>query len=327
MRVYVHHLKTLACLLAVFIAFAVTSGCDENGTNPNDNLPPTGNNVVEFIAAKGGDLIAFTGTFNDDSGIKQISVEYAAWSLNEVIEPTGNPITFDISVPFTVPANAVNEHVVTITATDAGGNSSEFPVTVLIDDLAPTYDQLYAVGGFMWWWGWDHPELAYIMDKDPDAPEWFETTLHIWGGDFNTVKFLSEPSWYGSNWGLIDQSNPGAGLIDDPDSDAIILDDKGLNPAYYKLRFNPNELEYQAEFLTPNIPVQPEMFIVGNGFPEYPDLDWNPSEAIPMEANLGGYGEHIFGIYGLEFSDDVSLKFIGQNGTARRWTERRMPTG
>ena len=55
------------------------------------------------------------------------------------------------------------------------------------------------------------------------------------------------------------------------------------------------------------------MYIVGNGFPGYPDLDWNPSEAIALNANFYNYGEHLFGIDGLEFSDDVSIKFIGQN--------------
>ena len=42
-------------------------------------------------------------------------------------------------------------------------------------------------------------------------------------------------------------------------------------------------------------------------------LDWNPDAAIKMTKNPYDFGEHIFIIEGLKFSDAVDLKFIGQN--------------
>ncbi len=298
--------------LIVWVMAAALIACNDDDT-PLDGPPPTSDDMVTEISAKAGEEIIFTGTIKDENGLKSFTITYTDWFLDNTIELTGNPTSYDLYYAFRVPADATEgEHIATVTATNFSNKSTSWEVTITIGGQRE-YDAVYAVGGFMWWWGWDYPDLAYEMLPDQSSPKWFETTLPVWGGDFNTLKFLGQPSWDGDNWGLVSSSDPGLGMVNSATSEAIILDDKGLNPAYYHVRFNPSELRYTAEELVPNIPVQPEMFIVGNGFPDYPALDWNPEEAIPMQSNYEGYGEHLYGISGLSFSDDVSIKFIGQN--------------
>jgi hypothetical protein len=106
-------------------------------------------------------------------------------------------------------------------------------------------------------------------------------------------------------------------MINSEDSEAILLDAPNSNyyPSYWKVRFNPSDMTYTTEEVDQvDFVAQENMYIVGNGFVDYPDLNWNPEEAILMDNHsVHGYGEHIFTKEGLAFSDAVSLKFIGQN--------------
>ena len=277
-----------------------------------DGPPPTGVNVITTISGEPGGDITFSGIFNDDYGLTQITVEYLDWALNKTIDLSDEPLSYQLDFTFQVPVDATSgDHTVVITAFNTSEKLTDFSVTVSVSEPI-SYDAVYVVGGFMWWWGWDYPDLSYIMYQDENDPNWFEVDIPVWGGDYNTVKFLGQPGWEGDNWGLVSSSDPSMGMINSDASEALILDDKGKNPAYYRLRFNPYTLEYTAEELIPDIPVQANMYIVGNGYPGYPNLDWNTEEAIPMAGNYYEYGEHIFGIEALEFSNDVSLKFIGQ---------------
>ena len=54
------------------------------------------------------------------------------------------------------------------------------------------------------------------------------------------------------------------------------------------------------------------LFIIGHGYPENPEVNWNPSEAIPMTE--GASGE--FSITGLAVGQYAELKFIGQKSWA-----------
>jgi hypothetical protein len=154
-----------------------------------------------------------------------------------------------------------------------------------------------------------------MMIQDPDNENWFEILIHAWPEEgYNEIKFIGQLAWTPDNWGLVDNTNPSLGMINSEDSQAILLDAASSNayPAYFNVRFNPIEMSYTSEEVIMDIPVQETMYIVGSGFTDYPDLDWNTEAAIPMVANPYDFGENIFEIYSLQFSDDVSLKFIGQ---------------
>jgi len=105
-------------------------------------------------------------------------------------------------------------------------------------------------------------------------------------------------------------------MINAESSQPLLLDaaSSSFYPAYFNLRFNPYDLEYTVKEIDQSgFQTQETMFIVGSGFTDYPNLDWNPEEAIPMERNPYGYGDQIFLAEGLNFSESVALKFIGQN--------------
>ncbi len=103
-------------------------------------------------------------------------------------------------------------------------------------------------------------------------------------------------------------------MINSDASEAIIMgaDASANYPAYYKVRFNPYTLSYSSVEVIINEPVQSEMYIVGSGFTDFPAQDWSPADGIAMTANPYDYGNNLFLIESLQFSDDVSLKFIGQ---------------
>ncbi len=302
---------TLWALLVLFVFSAVAMGCnkDDDEEPTPEGPPPTGVNVVSNIDAEPGQDIAFTGTFNDENGLASINIAYADWALDKTIDLGNNPLSYDLAYNFTVPAEATpGAHTVVITANNTSNKSTTFNATVtLAEPIA--FDNIYAAGGFQWWaWNAEH---AYVMLQDQADPNWWEIMVHVWDG-YSEIKFLGQLDWAPDNWGLVDQTNPSLGMINSEDSHGILLDGLSKNPAYYTVRFNPYDMAWTAEEVVPDIPVQSEMYIVGKGFPAYPDLDWNTEEAIPMVANPDGWGEHIFVIYELEFSDAVDMKFIGQ---------------
>ncbi len=226
-------MKTKLTYLLLIIGLVLTfTNCKKDSTDP------TALNVMTELNGEPGAEITFAGIFSDDFGLAEINIEYLDWALQKTIDLSENPLDYTLDYTFTIPADAEpGVHTVTITATDTSGRSVSVNVTVTVAE-GVSYEAIYAVGGFMWWWGWDHPELSYIMYQDQDNPEWFEIVIPVWGGDYNTLKFLGQPDWEGDNWGLVSSDNPSAGMINDASSEAIILDDKGKNPAYYKVRFN-----------------------------------------------------------------------------------------
>jgi len=242
-------------------------------------------------------------------GLTRIVISYGTWNLNKVIDLSGEPSSYNLNYTFQVPVNATaGDHTVTITAYNTSDKTAVFSVIVTVTGAA-SYDNVWAAGGFAWW-GWN-AEHAYMMLQDPADDKWFEILVHAWDG-YNEIKFVGQLAWNPDNWGLIDNTNPSLGMINDENSQGILLDAMSENPAYYKVRFNPTALSYTTEKINPTIAIQDSLFIVGSGFTDYPNLDWNPSEAIPMVRNPSGWGDHIFEIFDLKFSDTVSIKFIGQ---------------
>lgn len=125
-------------------------------------------------------------------------------------------------------------------------------------------------------------------------------------GDF---KFVTAQSWGYGNYGLVDRENDLTTLVDSDASQGI----PAPAPGYYTLSFNPSLLNYSIDPINlSEHPVLDEFFIVGKGFVDYPDLNWNLEEAIPMVRDINSSGDYIFGIECLQLSDEVEMKFIDQ---------------
>lgn len=288
-----------------------TTGTKELFTTKVDvATPPSADFPTDFAVLPGQDII-FEGTITDDQGLTAIQFVNAGIGLDHTIELTDNPKSYDLTFTYTTPAaSEMKMHNGTISINNLADRSTTLNMKVNLSGDDIVYENIYVAGGFQWWpWSAD---LAFPMDQDPDDDKWFEVGLHCWDGEYEELKFLGQLDWAGDNWGLVDQSDPSQGMLNDDNSAALLLGANGANPAYKKVRFNPYIMQYSVEDMTDVVTPRTEMYIVGKGFPQYPDLDWNTTEAIPMVANAYGYGEHIFLIEGLEFSDAVDLKFIGQ---------------
>lgn len=297
-------------LLALFlVSFSVFFwSCEKSEEEPLVG-PPQGEVPAEMKGSQ-GETVTFTGNFIDYVGLVSISIINEELELNHKVDLPANKTRFSIRYEFTIAEDAPPKvHDVRYEITNV---YSETVTEITKLDVAEvvSYTNIYMAGSFQWW-TWS-PSVGYSMTMDQDNEGWFEAPIHCWV-DYDELKFLGQTAWDPDNWGLVSQSNPSLGMINSEDSEAILLGADGSNPTYKMVRFNPYLKEYSVEDMTEVIDPKTEMYIVGKGFTGYPNLDWSPEEAIPMSANFYGYGEHIFGIEGLAFSDDVDLKFIGQN--------------
>jgi len=288
------------------------SGKSESfSSNVDVATSPESSDIISSINAAPGEEIHITGTISDKQGLESIELKCAPIDLDTVITLGSNPTEYALDITYMVPLTSEKRsHNIDVKAANIKNRTTGFKINLNLSGEAVVYDSVYIAGSFQWW-TWQ-PELGFPMDKDLENPEWFETQVHVWD-DYNEVKFIGQLAWAPDNWGLVDASDPSKGMINDENSAAVPLAINGYNPAYYNLRFNPYQMKYEAEQLTAEIPDIPELYIVGKGFVDYPDLDWNPEAAIKMEKNPWDYGKHIFIIENLEFSDAVDIKFIGQN--------------
>ncbi|MBR8536993.1 hypothetical protein KDU71_15580 [Carboxylicivirga sediminis] len=295
----------------ITITAETLAGETENYTTKVDVATPPSVDVTTDFVALPGEEITFEGTITDAQGLTEIKIVNAGIGLEHVIELADNPTSYELSYTYTIPVvSEMKVHNGTIDVANKANRTTTLPMKVNLSGDDIVYENIYIAGGFQWW-TWS-PHLAYPMDVDPNDDKWFEVPVHCWDGEFEELKFLGQLDWAPDNWGLVDQADPSKGMLNDESSATILLGANGANPAYKKVRFNPYTMQYSVEDITDVVTPRTEMYIVGNGYPAYPDLDWNPEAAIPMTQNPYGYGEHIFLIEGLEFSDDVSLKFIGQ---------------
>lgn len=277
---------------------------------------PEASGLSSNISAAPGDIITFTGTITDAQGVSSIDLQNSGIELDETIELTDNPKEYNLNFSYTIPAAAEQlVHKGQFVITNISGRSVTYNMEVNLSGEDVTYTEMWAVGGFQWWtWNAEH---AYMMLPDANDQNWFEIVVHAWPEDnYNQIKFIGQLDWLPDNWGLVDNTNPDGGMLNDEGSQPILLDagSSSFYPAYFKVRFNPYDMQFTSEEIDQTgFAGQETMYIVGAGFPDYPDLDWNPEAAIPMERNPYGFGDHIYLIESLSFSDDVSLKFIGQN--------------
>ncbi|MDH3321935.1 MAG: DUF4625 domain-containing protein [Flavobacteriaceae bacterium] len=264
--------------------------------------------VIEFISPVvgtsyvKGETVEIDINFSDDKGLDSIMVSSDLLGLDYKNKITDGSKETNYPDTIEIPADGVDGVVFfDAVAIDKEGNRTSKTVSIIVgekDEIA----EVYAVGGSMWW-EWDVSK-ATRMWKDPDNEDWFVLEFYYWT-DYG-IKFVGQLGWEPSNWGL--DPNDNSKMINSQDSQEINFD---LGDGYYRVKFNPYTLEYTYELMTVDVEVKDSMYIVGNGYPDYPGLDWNPDGAIKMDPD--GWGNpYVFSAW-IQISDDTSLKFIGQN--------------
>ncbi|MFT6855658.1 MAG: hypothetical protein ACJA0X_001632 [Cyclobacteriaceae bacterium] len=305
--------STWFILSIAFVALLVS--CSEEDEIP-EGPPPAGEFMVTINAEPGQD-VTFTGTVTDEIGLASITMTNTDLALEGNINLSDNPTSFTVSYNFNIQETiADGTYPVVIVVTNTANKTFSAEVNVVVETpeviITDAYDAIWVAGGVLWW-EWGTPEgNFYEMQKDTENDGWFEIVVPAWEG-FNELKFLGQNAYAPNNWGLEDNTNPNSDMQNSEESQTILLPVNGKNPVYHTVRFNPNTLEYTAVELIPEMEIQETMYIVGSGFTDYPNLDWNPEQAIEMTRNPYEYGDYQFLVEGLVFSDDVSLKFLGQN--------------
>ena len=162
---------------------------------------------------------------------------------------------------------------------------------------------------------WDVSQAGKLTPSE-DFPGWFYIDVQFTAEDsgdaikpYGDFKFVSEQSWDGGNFGLADVSTSLTEMENSGSSDGI----PAPSPGYYNVWFQPETLEYEwYEIDLSANSVRTEMYIVGKGYVDYPDLDWSVENSIPLQSNFQALGDYVFGLECLEFSDAVDMKFVGQ---------------
>lgn len=268
---------------------------DLDVTNPEltFNSPQDGLNYIS------GEPLPVSIEVSDNNELQSLHVMSEDLNLDEVIQFSNEEINFNYTNEIQIPNELLGSVELTATVTDAGGNETSKTINFTISsDIS--YAQVFVVGGPTWY-DWD-PSKATRMWQNPSNDEEFIVEFYYNSGtDF---KFLGQLDWSPYNWGL--NPNDNTRITNSQDSEGIELPD---GDGYYRVTFNPYQLDYSYEKMTVDIDQKDEMYLVGKGFVGY-DLDWSPADAIPMTKDSNN--PYVFTI-DIEFSDEVDLKYLGQN--------------
>lgn len=257
------------------------------------------NNPQDGLSYIAGEALPISIDVSDDNELQSLNVMSDALNLDEVIDFSNGETSYNYANEIQIPSELLGSVELTVMVTDSTGNETSKTITIRISSDI-TYSQVFVVGGPTWY-DWD-PSKATRMRQNPTNDEEFIVEFYYNSGtDF---KFLGQQDWEPYNWGL----NPSddTQIINSQESEAIELPD---GDGYYRVTFNPYQLDYSYEQLTVDIDQRDEMYLVGKGFVGY-DLDWNPADAIPMTRDSNN--PYVFSI-DIEFNDEVDLKYLGQN--------------
>lgn len=240
--------------------------------------------------------------FSDNEALDSIKVLNSGLGLNTAIKMEAGTTNYKYEESVIIPEqNPANSYDIAVIAIDANGNQVKKSITVLVGE-AGRYTNMYTVGDSMQYPS--DPEKAVQMWLDPADENWFVVEFYYWTG--YGIAFIGQLDWEPNYWGQ-DPDNANL-VIKDPNSSYINFPD---GDGYYRVRFNPYTSEYTYEKMTVNIEVRSEMYIMGSGYPDYPELNWNPDKGIPMDADEWG-NPYVFEKV-IRISNDTSLKFLGQN--------------
>jgi len=224
---------------------------------------------------QGGDLLNLFIEVTDNIGVDTFLIDAPDFGIDTLIsfDPVNPRYIFVNS--YLVPEEMTDgTYYINLSATDSTSNKTDHAISLIVGEVAAS--EVYCVGGATWS-GWDTPINPMLMRNDEENEGWYELVTYSFGiQDYNGVKFVGQRDWGPLNWGL--ESVGSEVMINDQSSEKIVLEEEG----YHKVRFSPDEMAYEAEFVGTETPVLSEMYILGSGIVGMENAFLDPSGALPM---------------------------------------------
>lgn len=268
---------------------------DDDQTAPEvDILSPLSGSFYET-----GTSIPLEVKVSDNFQLQSLQVSSSSLNYDETINFSNGELEFTYTDEVVVPENLEGQVTFEATVTDVKGNIQTSTLSFNVGEEI-VYENMYLTGSSTWF-GLDASK-ATRMEQDSSDEDWFEIEFYYTSG--TSVKFVAQLGLTPTNWGL--DPNDSSQIINDTNSLGIGFPE---GSGYYKLRFNPYALQYTYETISVDVQQRNEMYVMGTGYVDF-NLNWNPPDGIAMVQNPNN--PYQFSI-DIEFSDEVALKFLGQN--------------
>jgi hypothetical protein len=258
-------------LLILIILSILFTQCKKETKNVIVYGPPvqtiTFSDVTDLIIDSTGKTINLKATINSKDGLQKVEVLYQPWNVSTTVSSFSDPSKYDLNVPVLIPVNAeLKIHSIVIKATDKKGATNFMEVKIGLQDL--NYSKLYMA---------DVADVAslnsdlfgvpIVMDKI--GSHTYQLIYYAKTANIN-VRFIPDKTTFTPVAVGLDPDNTQKLITDGTKSLPLQLGDKG----YYKITVNTLLLTYNVETFTPTGTPVNEVAIVGRGFYDYPNMNW-----------------------------------------------------
>jgi hypothetical protein len=255
-------------LLSFFIILLASCSKDEK---VSVYRPPVASihfsNVSDFIIDTTGKSIAIKAQITSDNEISQVALVYGPWSLNKVISSFTDPSQYNLNETVLIPQNAALQiHSLKLEVTDKKGNKSATEIKIGLQDL--NYTNLYLTDA-------TSPSdlsgnlFGVPVSMDKVSSHTFQVTYYAMKDNI-PLRFIPDPATLGPIAIGVEPANASKLTTDGAKSQPIILGKKG----YYRITVNTLLLTYSVEQVAPQGTPFQEVAIVGRGFYDYPQMNW-----------------------------------------------------
>jgi hypothetical protein len=257
-------------VLVVFFAIFLLISCSKDD-EVNVYHPPTAtiffSNVSDFIIDSAGKNITVKALIDANDELSQVALIYPPWNLNKVITSFSNPSKYDLSETLTIPKTAsLHIHSLKLEVTDKKGNISTTEIKVGLQDL--NYTTLYMT---------DNKSSSDLTGNlfgvpiamDKISSHTFQITYYA-KDDNVSLRFIPNAASFTPVAIGSDPANNAKLTTDGTKSQPVVLPGKG----YYRITVNTLLLTHIIEEVTPRGTAFTQVAIVGRGFFNYPNMNW-----------------------------------------------------